>query len=278
MSIILPAQPEQNLQQILDTLNDFWGGGTLNLNPTGIFNLTDNLSVYSNIIIQGNGAILDFGGTANGVQLIGTDDNMITNSSLSYLTIQNTTGIGIDINYGNNPSLNILDNMLVQNCGTTGVRIQNSYAPYIVGTIQNNGVNLEMDTVNSFEIHFSGFLNSITGDGIVLNNCSSSAIIDTGVTGNFKNGIKMTNCSQIGISIYDTASNGGDGIKLVSGNSYISIGEGESFSNTGYGINIADSTSTSTILFGNNTASNTSGGLNDSGTGTLKSALVNNFS
>lgn len=275
MAILYTIQPTDNIQNALDLLNTK-GGGILSLNPTDIFYPFLDINIPSNCTINGNGGTIDFGGSAFGIKVIGTVDTNIINPSFEYVTIQNTTGIGIDLNYMSSINFETFNDVVVQDCGK-GIRVQNSYAPYFFGTFQNNGVNVEMDTVNSFEIHFSGLNGSTSGDGLVLNNCSSSTILDSGFDSNFANGIKMTNCTNIDIYAFDASLNGGDGLKFVSGNTLNVISGGNIASNTGWGINIVDATTTKTIFTGNNTASNSSGGLQDNGTGTLKSSTVNNF-
>lgn len=70
--ILLTAQPSMDLQSCIDLL-DTYGGGVLSLNPTSTFYATNGLTIPSDIIIEGNGAVIDFGNTANGMDISGTD-------------------------------------------------------------------------------------------------------------------------------------------------------------------------------------------------------------
>lgn len=72
MAIILTIQPTDDIQNYLNILNSY-GGGILNLNPVSVFNVTSTLNWYSNITLNGNGATIDFGGTASQIMAQGND-------------------------------------------------------------------------------------------------------------------------------------------------------------------------------------------------------------
>lgn len=267
MASIHTIQPGDNIQSYLDLLHET-GGGILYLNPTDTFNINNDLNWYSNIVLNGNGAIMDFGGTAYGIKIIGTNLDNLVDCGLQDLTITNTTGTGIDIQYASNPILNILDNVLVNNCNI-GVSIDNSFAPGIIGTFSNNGINCQISNTDSIETHFCAFSDSTSGDGLILNNCTSSTIFDTGADDNFGNGISLIDCSGISFISLGTQQNGEDGIKLISGNLNIKLNDIEIVNNGGYGINIEDASNQSTIISINNFDGNASGAVNDLGTGTI---------
>lgn len=274
--LIKEVQPSMNIQDCINTLNDY-GGGILNLNPTAIFYPGQDITLYSNITIQGNGSTIDFEGGAYGIKVIGTLGSEIINPSLRELTITNSSVTGVDADYVSNEILNFLDNVIITNCNI-GVSINHSFGTAIIGTIQDNGINCQISNSDSFEFHFCSFYGATTGDGCVLTNCSASTIFDTGFQNNLLNGIKMTDCSKISFISNDFSDNGSNGIKLVSGNTNNKFVAAEENTNGAYGINIVDATNVGTIFVSMSTTGNSSGAINDLGTGTLKSALVNNFS
>src|SRR4029077_5909649 len=70
-SRIITAVPGDDLQRIINDLSDA-GGGVLSLNP-GTYYPTASISVPSNIIIEGNGAVIDFGAGAYSILINGAD-------------------------------------------------------------------------------------------------------------------------------------------------------------------------------------------------------------
>lgn len=273
--LILQVQPTMILQDCIDSLNNY-GGGTLNLSPTAVYYPKGDLNIYSGITIEGNNSTIDFEGEPYGIKIIGTLNNEVISPNLKNLTVINSSTTGIQVDYAINEILNILDNVIVKNCDV-GVSISNSFGSGIIGTFQDNGVNFKLDSCDGFEFHYCSIYNSLSGDGLILTNCNASTIFDTGIDNNFGSGIKMTNCSAIACLDNEYNENGIDGIRLVSGNIGIKINLGESNTNSGYGFNIMDNTNTSTILTSITTTGNVNGPINDLGTGTLKSNLVNSL-
>lgn len=265
--LIINVQPSMNLQDCINSLGNY-GGGTLELNPTSTYSFTDDLLVSTDVVINGNGAVFDFNGLNKGVKIIGTPEARIQNCSLRELTITNSTGIGAEIVYTDNPILSLFDNVLINNCAT-GISISNSTAPIFIGTFSNNGVNCIMDTVSSFETHFADFSNSTTGDGLIMIGCSSATIFDSSISGNLNYGVQMTDCDSIIFSCDAIYGNGLDGVKLVSGNSNIMFNGSDMSANGGYGVNIVDATTTKTTIVSNTSSTNVSGSVNNLGTSTL---------
>ena len=71
--IILPCQPNNRLMDVINLMNTVYGGGTINLNPTDIFYVNENIILPSNITINGNGATIDFGGGAYQILIEGSN-------------------------------------------------------------------------------------------------------------------------------------------------------------------------------------------------------------
>ncbi len=267
MSIIYTIQPYDDIQNALDIV-DSYGGGILYLNPTDIYYPTSDLISYNNITINGNGSIIDFNNQPFGIKIIGTALDHIVNPSLTQLQVINSTTIGVETAYTDNNILNILDNVQVSGCAV-GVSIDNAYAPALIGTFSENGINCQISNSSAIETRFGAFLNSTTGDGLVLDTCSSSTIFDTGLDDNFGNGASLTDCHAISFVSLSVTGNTGDGIELVSGNTNIQLNDIEFSGNGGYGMNIVDATTEDTIISITNFSNNSSGAVNDLGTGTL---------
>lgn len=142
---------------------------------------------------------------------------------------------------------------------------------------------------------------SVFSGPVDINRMSNSTISVGSFQAMSGNAISFTNCYNIGMGNFSIIQTGGDGIEFVSGNSDIDLVSGYIDScnsdgiklddttdginiNTmtikncgGYGVNIADPNCDDNILVQVSTSGNAGGGLNDLGTGTLKSSAVNNF-
>jgi len=212
------------------------------------------------------------------------------NVRLSGFNVKNSTGDGIDID---DARYIVVDNVLAQdnNIGLTG-----SY----VAEFAINGFTPVSNTSHGISITNGGRFNwnstnavSNGGSGIVLNSIRSGGFSQGVGNSNTADGFNLTSCTDISLVTFDASSNGGQGIELVSGNTSISVIDsgvrnntsdglkltatsdkclilGGSFENNGgYGINIAASTCDDNIVNTPQYASNSSGTLNDSGTGTV---------
>lgn len=104
----------------------------------------------------------------------------------------------------------------------------------------------DTETIDNGSLKFLKVKDSAT-NGVVLNDTQDAFIDD----------IEVDNCV-------------GDNIKLTANSDNTSIRNSTITNSDGFGINIAASTCDNTIIIGNNVADNTSGGLNDDGTGTIR--------
>ena len=220
---------------------------------------------------------------------------VLNNPKISKLTIQNSSGDGIEIKYTNNPQIN---DILVYDCAT-GINMDYVLYPELLGDISYNGINLDMNNVLGAYINYSSFNNSTSGAGIIATNLKTMLIMNSTVDNNTGNGLTLTNCDQNTFLQSSANRNGGNGIEVVSGSddNYITyflinnntqnglkltatsdrnvITSSSLISNGAWGMNIAAATCDNNILIGVICVSNVSGSLTDSGTGTLKSTTVN---
>lgn len=364
--IILTIQPTDDIQNYLDILDDN-GGGILNFNPTDTFNVSNNITLYDNVTINGNGATIDFGGGVYKVSAQGSDaystGTLAVNFGSGSVTGTGTTWtsamVGRSILIGDywyeitarasNTAITIspvfmapnvsgvsyviastLDNIAIKNISLT------NSSTYLLDFRYVNGLVIDSLTAYSASQGINGFdsaniqwVNSVIDDcttGMVLNNvpfCTLNNWSITNITGGagleltgISNtslgiasiqaitgvGMKLTNCFNLGMvnySIIECTSHGiefvsgnsdmdmnlgyintcgGDGVKLTATSNSITLTSNSIQDCTGYGINIANANCENNILISDTTGNNTAGALNDLGTGTLKSALVNNFS
>lgn len=189
-----------------------------------------------------------------------------------FLSIENVwsqdNNIGIDANYVAEWSMN---NILPLSNTSHGITV-------------TNGGRFSWNSVNSV---------SNGGSGIVYNSVRSAGFSEGVSNSNTADGFNITSCTDISLRTFDASSNGGQGIECVSGNSSLTFFDagmrgntsdglkltattdnclilGGSYENNGgYGINIAASTCDTNIINSPQYAGNSSGTLNNSGTGTV---------
>lgn len=198
-------------------------------------------------------------------------DTVIMDSMLTYNGL-----IGVDLDDCANWSWS---NSSSDTCGT-GLTFDN--APYgiinscLVISSTTGGITCTKVTNTSFS---SLSIQGITGVGLKMTNCSDWGMSGFAIIETSSHGIEMVSgnseCAFINGQV-DTA--GGDGIKLTATSDRNTISAVPCFNCTGYGINIANANCNKNIIVSVNTRNNTAGAINDSGTGTLKSAAVNDFS
>ena len=215
--------------------------------------------------------------------------SIIESVVLENLTLKNSTGIGIDFDDCRNVNL---EQVQLVDCNI-GFSMDN-VSEISINTVTSvshtsHGVTLTgcgFGDVESFSTPSNG------GSGVVLNTCRTIPFQYCSSNSNTADGYNLTSCDTISITA-EAVSNGSQGIELVSGNSDIFISQGVVESNTsdgvkltassdncfisdcsiksngGYGVNIAVAGDDTNLIIGNNFASNTSGQVNNVGTGTL---------
>jgi len=210
-------------------------------------------------------------------------------SSIAKLTITNATGVGLKCQYAQEYWIN---DVIIYTCGT-GIDVDDSVFPRFLMSAVECGVNMDMNNCWGWKIDFSEFSDSTTGAGVVMSNSGVATFFDSLMKGNTGNGVSLTSCRDIAFVSVGADDNGGKGFELISGNSDIQFvglvndgnaSDGIKFTattdrctvvavsvtnNGGYGINIAAATCDDNIINAPAYSGNSSGTLNDSGTGTI---------
>lgn len=219
----------------------------------------------------------------------------IIDVSLSNLSVVASTGTGISFD----DALQIrISNVQVISCNK-GFTFTNVSRLQLDGTLvaasTSNGYEFtnvglcDWESVNSTSNGGAGFLISNiktvsglmsatanTGDGF---NCTTlvNTFLTIEASGNGGQGMEIVATSDSNDISGIANGNTSDGIKLTATADNNILNRLQVQGNGGYGINIAAATCDNNILMGVNAAGNSSGSLNDAGTGTLKSTTVNNL-
>lgn len=200
-----------------------------------------------------NNIIIDSVNTTVGSKGINGQDSANTNYRNSNVDSCTTGGF-----IYNNVPFSVFDNILVSNItGGTGIDL--------------TGVtNTSMGILS---------IQGITGVGLKFTNCSNLGLINFAFIECSSHGLEcVSGNSNIDITSGYNNKCGGDGFKLTATSNSININSCSSLNNTGWGFNIANANCNRNILVQCITSGNGSGTITDSGTGTLKSATVNDFS
>ncbi len=301
MSIELVVQPNEDIQTYLDIAEQN-GGGIVLLN-IGTYMPTADIVVPTNVSFGGvsrSACTIDFQGGAYSVLSVGTSLDNITNISIQDITIRNSATNGLYLQYVNNSQIDGVDifgcdiGYYSDNCVATGVIGQGMFMDS-----NNSGIKMTNGTANS--IYFTTSNTALTGHGLEMIDCDGMTIFDSAFDFNAGDGVNLTNCTGIDYVSLEMLNNTGNGIQLVAGCTNLAFsgtpikdngGDGIKITDTcdrnafgditimdngGYGANVANANCNNNIFTGINTLNNSSGALNDLGTNTLTSALVNNF-
>ncbi len=287
---ILAVSPGDDLQAAVDKLV-LNGGGILFLNP-GQYDLTEHLVLDDNIHVQGvgsGGSIIDFGGLAKQIQIVGTAMNPVQSVFLEGFTVQNSTTDLIRVQYANNfvgsdvASSNglsgiSLDNVTIFNwsvgavdsCGSgmilsnmIGVTVYNTF----LSNITSGGGYVASNSSNSGFIDSS--LDTVTGGGYIITNCNDFGILAYSVVNVTGVGILLDGCSNISISAGLVNNASGDGMKFQNSTGMVQVVTGTFTNNGGYGVNVSDAGSANNLFTSGIYSTNSSGAFHDLGTGTL---------
>lgn len=287
----ITAHPGDNLQDAIDILTES-GGGTLYL-TTGTFHVNYNIVMTSNTRIIGvgsGGSIIDFGGGAHQIQAIGTLGNEIISPFLQGFTVQNSSTDLVRVDF----AINLGTNDLTSDTGLSGLNITNTVTANIYSSLQNNcATGLIATDTTFFTLFSSNTTNSTSGGGVVLTRVSNSVSIACSVDACIGGGYIFNDCSNFGFENFsitnitgiglDINGNGNglsitigfidsstsDGIKIHNSATGIQLTASNTISNNGgYGVNI-EAGIMNTLIVADTFDSNTSGAVNDLGTGTL---------
>lgn len=192
---IYPGAPIAEYQKALDSLNTIDGGTLILKEGTHILN-NITLESYSFVNIVGVGidkTILEFGGTAGGLNLKGTAAAVKSNAVVRDFTLQNSNNVaGIDIDYFDNFTI---DNVKVASCDQKGIRINHSQFFLLINTLCSS------NTGNGFEVlgrdsrattRFSFF--SCTGDS----NTANGFVFSNDASVSRVNNFTLINCQANG--------------------------------------------------------------------------------
>lgn len=289
---ILAVEVGESIQDAIDKIS-LNGGGIVFLKGGTYDNSTSHIILYSNVRLVGvgsDGSIIDFGGNAFQIQIMGVVMSVIDSAFLQGITVQNSSIELIKASYTNN--LGGSDVKCLN--GLIGTSIDNStILNWDINTIDSCGTGIFMDTVSGFTIN-NAFISNITTVGAyVVQNSSNGVLINSSLDIVTGVGFSFTNSSNIGIDQISVTNVDGIGILLdsISGSFSVTNGlvDGSSgdalliqntcidivvatmqFSNNvGWGVNISDIGSTDNLFLGNTFKNNTAGNLQDLGTGTL---------
>lgn len=215
---------------------------------------------------------------------------IVSSVEISGMTLQNSTTSLIKVQYAEDVSINdvlfydatgaidaddcgslFIDGPFISNC-TAGIDLRNCWfgelnAASIFNLTGGAGINCNIGS----NWLFAGFsMENITGNGITFTSWGDTAISGSTIKQITGKGIEF-------VSGNDTVSIEGctfrycssDGVKFTATSDTIQMYGNNFDNNSGYGVNIADSTCDNIIIGLNAFASNASGGLNDAGTGTI---------
>ena len=225
------------------------------------------------------------------------DVNFVT--GLKDVTVTNATGSAVVVQYANEPTI---DNVYVDASGT-GFDIDYSVYPKLEFVATECGVGCDFNYMFGFKIDFSEASFTDTGAGMIFTNCADATVFDSTSFSNTGDGMTFTDCNDITLVSISLNDNGGQGVELVSGNTglvfmgvtadgntsdgykltatsdRITISNCFIVNNGGYGVNIAASTCDDNYIVAPAFSNNTSGDINDDGTGTkIIEDTTSNFS
>lgn len=208
------------------------------------------------------------------------------------LTFKNSTGNALDFDDCRDI---VFEDVSIE---SNNVGLTADYCSEFVG----DNVIIVSSTGNGATLTQCGFTNMTSlstsangSNGVVLNNCRVCTFNRSSSSSNTADGYNITSCSDVLLEV-EVASNGGQGIELVSGNDNIimrtcivsantsdgikltatsdncKIVYSDIKNNGGYGVNLAASTDDNNTIVANRFYNNTSGAINDLGTGTIKTS------
>lgn len=218
-----------SIQDAIDFLNQY-GGGEVRLD-VGTFTLSSDITLYSGIALVGSGrdsTILDFGGGAVGVKVIGTSGARKKNVRIKDLTIQNSNATAtIDTQY---TDFWQYENVRITSCDQKGFRIQGSVSFSI------NNCRADNNTGNGFD--FDATTNGDNERFLVIN---CVADLNSGI-GFFLNSTPTNAVQNYNFIGCLSQTNGGDGYDITTSSSASLRGNFSSCvadQNTGIGFDIS---------------------------------------
>lgn len=287
---IFAVSPGADIQSAIDELQAN-GGGTLSLNP-GTYNLTDNIVVPSNVRIEGvgsGGSIIDFGGGAFQLQVIGTLVTTVDSVFLQGFTIQNSSTDLIRVQY----AFNFGGYDVLSKNGLSGISLDTvDTFNWSVGFVDTCGTGMIMSNMTGMTVQNTFLTNITSGGGYIVDTCTNSIIFNSSLDGVVGNGYDCANSTNFGVEQVSILNVTGIGFKLDTCSESFSVSQGliqicsgdgmfltnssqmqittMQFSNNGgYGVNVSDVGCVDNLFLGNSFFTNTTANFHDLGSGTL---------
>lgn len=210
---------------------------------------------FSNITITSStaaGGVINFDDCRNVI----LDETQVTDSNVG-ISMTNCSEI---LNDGMFSIINTGDGVQMTNCGLVN--------NYNFGAISNGGYGFKLNNLKTF-IFFGSASQNNSKVGMIGTKLQAGVLIFD-ASGNTSHGIEFASlCSNNTIGFSYLVSNGGSGVIIEGGSNNNILNGGHYIRNKAYGVNLVDSTVSNTLIISNILQQNTSGAVNDSGTGTL---------
>jgi parallel beta-helix repeat protein len=224
----------------------------------------------ANLIIDGNRS--NQYGTCYGIYFYGSPSYLITKSIIENCRVENCRSYGIFLAYSN-------ENVVVGNqsrLNVTGITLDTSNNNIITGNQLNSNSVYGIFLFNSNKNAVTGNqVNSNNGEAIIIYFSNNNTVTGNQVNSNSSVGFYLYFANDNTLTGNQVNLNGGSGFYLYSSD-YNSIVGNRCSGNGGYGINISDSGCDNNLVVKNYLTGNTTGSLNDAGTGTIKAASTEN--
>ncbi|MCF7835795.1 MAG: right-handed parallel beta-helix repeat-containing protein [Candidatus Marinimicrobia bacterium] len=180
----------------------------------------------------------------------------------------------IDVDDSSNTTFNYVD--MAYSVASDGIQCNNVHFSFFLGSggidfgVGGTGNGITLNGCTNISLN-TDFLLNATGDGINLTDCDNIGILTSNCTENGGQGIELVSgCTNISIINTGCFANGSDGIKLTATDDRNIISGCLLDDNGGYGVNIANANCDDNVVKTNSYYNNTSGNINDAGTGTVK--------
>lgn len=214
---------------------------------------------------------------ADTINNMSISNGLITNSSISLVkglyvngfTVDSITVDTADRGFDFQDSANIvMPSYGISNCTTAGVFNNVPYCTFSNASILSSGV-FGLTRVTNTSLNVISF-QAGTGVGVSFTNCTNIGMVNYAIIKCASHGIEfVSGNSDIDTETGYINSCGGDGIKLTASSNNCTILDNSILNNGGYGVNIANANDNNTIVLGNHASGNSSGSINDAGTGTI---------
>ncbi len=268
--------PEDDLQAAIDNLSSS-GGGAIQLTG-GIYNLSSDLNIYSNISLNGigsGGTVFDFGGGAFQIVAEGTneysDGTIITASGVniegdSTLWLTNASaGQGLFLGTRWYTIATVIDDTNLVLSEPYDNSVGSFPAPYLIATVISNieitGVTVTNSTVTGISITDGRKVNLeevqvlFCDKGIGLYNCSEVSANLLECVANTGNGLEASGLGLCNWTSINNSGNGGAGLSLVNVGKFL-MTPGDFEGNAGNGVSLTGVANADLLIAANGNGDN----------------------